>query len=95
MEKLYVSIEINGVQTHVGTISGNTIYDAEFTYDEKYIEENMPAISVSLPVSGKSFKPEATKFFLKGFSFVVRHIKCAGQQHSFKIESLEKHLLSA
>ena len=32
MKELSVSIEINGTQTHAGTISGDTIHDARFKY---------------------------------------------------------------
>lgn len=66
MRKLYVSIEINGVQTPVGSIEGNTIYDAQFTYHEDYVSKGMPAISISMPLSNESFSPKETKNFFEG-----------------------------
>lgn len=66
MRKLYVSIEMNGTQTPVGVIAGNTTYDARFTYNEDYVAKNMPAISISLPLSNESFSPEETKKYFEG-----------------------------
>ena len=66
MKKLEVFIEINGVQTHVGAITGNSAYDAQFSYAEEYIAAGYPAISISLPVSDISFSAERTKNFFEG-----------------------------
>lgn len=66
MKNLAVSIEIKGTQTPVGTISGDTINNAEFTYYKEYIESGLPAISISLPVYEKSFGPKATRNFFEG-----------------------------
>ena len=66
MKEVSVSIEINGTQTHVGSISGDTIHDARFKYDREYVDAELPPISVSLPVSKESFSPEATRNFFEG-----------------------------
>ncbi|MCQ2554242.1 MAG: HipA domain-containing protein [Clostridia bacterium] len=66
MRMLFVSVEINGIQTPVGIISGTTVHDAQFTYSKDYLSMGMPAISISLPLSDRSFSPEATKKYFEG-----------------------------
>lgn len=65
-KELCVFIEINGVQTQVGTICGSTAADACFSYDKKYIEGQHPAISISLPLTDGKFSSERTKNFFEG-----------------------------
>lgn len=67
MKKLDVSIEINGRQREVGTISGSTDYDASFAYSEHYLEsETARPISVSLPLTAEPYGPEPTRRFFEG-----------------------------
>lgn len=66
MKELPVSVEINGIQTQVGTIRGETVTDARFAYDREYIAAGLPQISLHLPVSEYSFSPEETKIFFEG-----------------------------
>lgn len=66
MRELNISIEISGVQIPVGTISGNDISDAVFSYSQEYIEKGYPSISISLPTSAVTFSPDATRNFFEG-----------------------------
>lgn len=66
MKKLQVYIEIEGMQTYVGSISGSSPNDAQFAYSDQYIAAGHPPISISLPVSGEPFSAEATKNFFEG-----------------------------
>ena len=66
MKKLEVFIEINGKQTYVGSIMGDSSQDAKFSYAEEYIASHMPPISISLPISDKAFNSEITKNFFEG-----------------------------
>ncbi len=66
MQPLHVYIEIDGKQTPVGSIDGNSPADAEFAYFDEYVESGYPAISISLPVSDSPFTPERTKNFFEG-----------------------------
>lgn len=66
MKKLNVYIEINGMQTHVGSITGNSSLDAQFSYSDEYIAANHPPISISLPVSSAPFRADITKNFFEG-----------------------------
>ena len=66
MKKLNVYIEINGMQTHVGSITGNSSLDAQFSYSDEYIAANDPPISISLPVSSAPFRADITKNFFEG-----------------------------
>ena len=49
MRELAVSIEIEGVQHFVGTITGDDSTDASFCYDRDYLVNGVP-VSVSLPL---------------------------------------------
>ena len=66
MQPLHVYIEIDGKQTPVGSIDGNSPADAGFAYFDEYVESGYPAISISLPVSDSPFTPERTKNFFEG-----------------------------
>ena len=66
MKKLDVFIEVNGEQTRVGSIIGNTSLDAKFSYADEYIAAQMPPISISFPISDEEFSVEATKNFFEG-----------------------------
>ena len=67
METLRVSIERNGAQVHVGTISGSRIRDAVFRYSAEYLASSDPVpVSVSLPLQRSSFSPETTACFFEG-----------------------------
>lgn len=66
MRKLQVYIEIEGMQTYVGSISGSSPDDAQFAYSDQYIAAGHPPISISLPVLGEPFSAEATKNFFEG-----------------------------
>lgn len=64
---LTVLIEINGVMTKVGSITGTDYKDAVFVYDESYIaEKNHRAISIALPVSDKPFSAKSTRNYFEG-----------------------------
>ena len=64
---LTVLIEINGVMTRVGSITGTDYKNAVFAYDEAYTaEKNHRPISISLPLSGKPFSAESTKNYFEG-----------------------------
>lgn len=67
MKQLDVSIEINGRQREVGTISGTSDYDASFAYSEVYLESGTAQpISISLPLTDKPYGPEPTRRFFEG-----------------------------
>lgn len=66
MRKLQVYIEIEGMQTYVGSISGSSPNDAQFAYSDQYIAAGHPPISISLPISGEPFSAETTKNFFEG-----------------------------
>lgn len=66
MRKLQIYIEIEGMQTYVGSISGKTPQDAQFVYSDQYIAAGHPAISISLPISTQPFSTKATKNFFEG-----------------------------
>ena len=64
---LKVQIEINGQFVQAGCITGSNFRDAAFSYDESYIASpSAHAISLSLPLSKKSFDTDATKTFFDG-----------------------------
>ena len=67
MRQLYVSIENEGRMREVGCISGNSEYDASFSYSEDYLSSSaaMP-ISISLPLRPDPYGPEATGNFFEG-----------------------------
>lgn len=66
VRKLQVYIEIEGMQTYVGSISGSSPNDAQFAYSDQYIAAGHPPISISLPISGEPFSAETTKNFFEG-----------------------------
>ena len=67
MENLHVSIEINGKQNHVGSISWESIEDACFIYDKSYLMSGAAApVSIHLPLQEAPFSPDATKIFFDG-----------------------------
>lgn len=64
---LTVQIEINGIMTKVGSITGTDYKDAVFSYDDAYTaDKTHRPISISLPLSGKPFSPEATRNYFEG-----------------------------
>ena len=66
MRKLQIYIEIEGKQTYVGLITGDSPQDARFAYSDSYIAAGYPPISISLPISRNPFSAEATKNFFEG-----------------------------
>ena len=66
MRELIVYIELNGIQTLVGKISGEQYNDARFRYVREYIEAREAApISVSLPFQDDYFSTEQTRNFFE------------------------------
>jgi serine/threonine-protein kinase HipA len=66
MRELSVYIELNGIQTLVGKISGEQYNDARFRYVREYIEAREAApISVSLPFKDDYFSTEQTRNFFE------------------------------
>ena len=57
MRELYVSIELNGRQREVGTITGDSEFSARFCYSEDYLNAHdaMP-ISLSMPPDSLVFR---------------------------------------
>ena len=67
MKTLDVSIEINGRQIPIGSISGDSVYTAVFRYSEEYLSApQSKAISLSLPLQSTPFTPEQTRIFFEG-----------------------------
>ncbi len=67
MKRLDVSIEINGRQREVGTITGSSDYDASFCYSGHYLEsETARPISISLPLTSEPYAPGPTRRFFEG-----------------------------
>ena len=67
MKKLSVYIEINGIRTYVGKITGDSVNSAVFTYSKDYLDRaSAAAISLSLPLSERSFDPVRTRIFFDG-----------------------------
>lgn len=66
MRELSVYIELNGIQTLVGKISGEQYNDARYRYVREYIEAREAApISVSLPFQDDYFSTEQTRNFFE------------------------------
>ena len=64
---LTVLIEINGVMTKTGSITGTDYKDAVFAYDDSYTaDKTHRPISISLPLSKKSFSAESTRNYFEG-----------------------------
>ena len=67
MRELLIKIEINGVQTEVGSITGNDPGDAVFCYAPQYLtKEGARPISIHLPLKKEPFSPEDTAAFFEG-----------------------------
>ena len=67
MREYIVSIERNGDQIKVGSITGSGVSDSCFSYDDEYLSSDDPvSISVSLPLQKEPFTPEQTKPFFDG-----------------------------
>lgn len=67
MRRLDVSIEMEGRQREVGSITGTSEYNAVFKYADDYLESPYARpISLSLPLSADPFGPELTKNFFEG-----------------------------
>ena len=67
MRQLRISMEREGMQVPVGTISGNTPADACFAYDADYLErEDAVSISVMLPLQEAAFDPDRTRRYFDG-----------------------------
>ena len=59
-----VSIERNGVQAFVGTLTGSSSEDTVFAYRQAYLQSNDAApISISLPLQSEPFSPARTRYF--------------------------------
>jgi serine/threonine-protein kinase HipA len=66
MRELSVFIELNGEQTLVGFIRGESYIDARFSYDKNYlIGKNAAPISISLPLQEDAFSESQTKNFFE------------------------------
>ncbi len=66
MRTLDIFVELNGEQTLVGTICGDSVADAVFSYDEAYRTRIGCPISISLPLDQEPFSAEATRNFFEG-----------------------------
>lgn len=66
MRELSVYIELNGIQTLVGKIAGESYLDARFRYEQEYLDnKDAAAISISLPLQQEAFSPAKTKNFFE------------------------------
>ena len=66
MRELSVFIELNGEQTLVGFIRGESYIDARFSYDKKYLlGKDAAPISISLPLQEDAFSESQTKNFFE------------------------------
>lgn len=65
MKELKVYIEIEGEQTYVGRIVGESSEDAAFIYSQEYIDKFSTPISIALPTQEESFSAEQTKSFFE------------------------------
>lgn len=80
MKKLFVYIEINGIENYVGEIARSGSQDACFTYAPEYLAntDNFP-ISISLPLQENSFTPKQTQNFFEGLLPEGFTRKCVAQ----------------
>lgn len=66
MRELSVYIELNGIQTLIGKIAGESYLDARFCYEREYLDnKDAAAISISLPLQQEDFSPAKTKNFFE------------------------------
>lgn len=67
MRDYKISIEINGEQVPVGTITGESLESACFSYSEEYLAGTTRVpLSLSLPLQEEAFTPAQTKAFFDG-----------------------------
>lgn len=67
MIELSVKIEIDGIFTEVGAITGKTHHDAVFAYSDEYLGNPISRpISLGLPLVKKVFDPASTRTFFEG-----------------------------
>ena len=67
MFNLTVMMEICGISTCVGHITGTDSSNSFFSYDDIYLSTpDCHPISISLPIEKKRFSPEETKYFFEG-----------------------------
>lgn len=67
MFNLTVMMEICGISTCVGHITGTDSSNSFFSYDDIYLSTpDCRPISISLPIEKKRFSPEETKCFFEG-----------------------------
>ena len=67
MREYIVSIEKNGDQIKVGSITGSGVSDSCFSYDDEYLSSDDPvAISISLPLQKEPFSSKQTRIFFDG-----------------------------
>jgi len=67
MKTIHIDIERNGIMTSIGAITGSDARDAVFTYDKTYLgRADAVPVSISLPLTDKSFTAEATENFFSG-----------------------------
>lgn len=65
--KLDVSIEMDGLQREVGSLTGDSEYSARFCYSEDYLNSPFARpISISLPLKEEPFSLEETRGFFEG-----------------------------
>ena len=65
--KLYVYIEINGVQQYVGFIEKTGAQDGRFSYAPEYLDRfDAVPVSCSLPLRAEQFSEETTRTFFEG-----------------------------
>ena len=103
MVLLYITIEIKGVQRHVGRIEGSGFVDAAFSYDQEYLKEaDARPISISLPLRKEPFSPLETRRFFEGLlpegftrRSVARYIHADEGDYITILASLGKECLGA
>ncbi len=67
MRKLDVYIEIDGEQRRVGCITGDTEFDAAFSYSEEHLgARNARPLSLSLPLREEPYSAAETRSFFEG-----------------------------
>lgn len=67
MRSLDVAIEMEGRHREVGTINGDSEFNAVFRYSDDYLESPYARpISISLPLTDEPYRPEQTRNFFEG-----------------------------